>query len=163
MAGQLVSVALAGLLTFVIYDDLRNYQIRNEVIGVILALFVLDAFLLGMPRETLAHVLFGAIMFALLVALYAAGAMGGGDAKLLTVAMLWMGVEKAVQFSLFLFVATLAYTLGAKLGWFPSREKSARIWIPFGPAIATAWLLTIVPWPGAEVISRVCERCAFGH
>jgi Flp pilus assembly protein protease CpaA len=150
MIEALILVALAAILIFVIRDDLRNYRIRNEAVAALAVLFLLRTALRGRYQEALSHAAFAAVMFAVLLLMYALmdakSRMGGGDAKLLGAAFLWLGIENAFVFSLFLIAFTFAYALLAKLGGVPRKIVAARTKIPFGPCIGAAWLATLIPW-----------------
>jgi prepilin peptidase CpaA len=142
MSAFLISFALGTALIFVILDDLKNFRIRNEAVIFMAVLFLADAITRGQYHDTLAHLSFGGIMFLLIIAIYALGMMGGGDAKLLAVAFLWLGVGAATIFSALLLILTLVYWLGAYARVFPKQIVAGRMKIPYGPAIASAWLLT---------------------
>jgi prepilin peptidase CpaA len=152
MIEALILVALAAILTFVIFDDLRNLRIRNEAVAALAVLFLLRTALQGHYQEALSHAAFAAVMLAVLLLMYARGPVGGGDVKLLAVAFLWLGIESSFVFSLFLIAFTISYALLAKLGVAPKQVVSARTKIPFGPCIGAAWLVTAIPW--GSVVSR---------
>jgi prepilin peptidase CpaA len=155
MIEALILVALAAILIFVILDDLRNYRIRNEAVAALAVLFLLRTALRGRYQEAMSHAAFAAVMFVVLLLMYvlmnARGRMGGGDVKLLGAAFLWLGIEHAFVFSLFLIAFTLAYALLAKLGGVPRKMVAARTTIPFGPCISAAWLVTLIPWGSAAL------------
>ncbi len=138
----LISFALGTALIFVILDDLKNFRIRNGAVIFMAVLFLADAITRGQYHEALDHLGFGGMMFLLILGVYAMGMMGGGDAKLLAVAFLWLGVGAATVFSVLLLILTLVYWLGAYLSVFPKKIVSGKMKIPYGPAIASAWLLT---------------------
>src|SRR6266568_5329497 len=98
MGEYLISFVLGAALIYVILDDLRNARIRNEVVIVLAALFVVAAITRGEYSEAMRHLVFAAVMFLLILAMYALGMMGGGDAKLLAVAFLWLGVGSSATF-----------------------------------------------------------------
>ena len=75
-----------------------------------------------------------------MVGAFALRAVGGGDVKLISAALIWVGPEGAVLFALLLAVFTLAYAAGALIGWFPKRRSGSATVIPFGPSIAAAWM-----------------------
>jgi prepilin peptidase CpaA len=96
MTGQLflanaVLVVAAAILFYAASTDLKHYQIRNELVAVLAALFVLHAFLSGRWPGMAWNVGLAVIMFAVMISFYAQNLMGGGDVKLLTVAFLWAG------------------------------------------------------------------------
>lgn len=127
-----------------IFDDLRNFRIRNEAVAALVGLFLLRAALRGQYQEAFSHAVFAAVMFAVFLFMYARGLLGGGDVKLLGAAFLWLGIETAFVFSLFLLAFTILYALLAKLGAVPKRRMAARTKIPFGPCIGAAWLVTSI-------------------
>jgi Flp pilus assembly protein protease CpaA len=71
---------------------------------------------------------------------YSLRLMGGGDLKLLTVALLWVGPFCAAPFALFLLFFAGIHTLAAKLKFVESRVEGERKKeaIPFAPSVAAA-------------------------
>lgn len=143
----LISIALPvasiATLVFVIVEDLRRYRISNRAVLVLLGIFVVDSLLRGDVPATVGKVLFGILMFVCLLVAYRFRAMGGGDVKLLGAAFLSLGMQPSLFFTLAMSVLTLLYAAGAKLGVFPARTGEKGLKIPFGPAIAAAWIATI--------------------
>jgi prepilin peptidase CpaA len=144
MTEVLIRVALGAILVFVIFDDLRNFQIRNEAVAALAVLFLLRAALGGQYWEAWSHAVFAAVMFSVFLLMYARGLLGGGDVKLLGAAFLWLGMDNSFVFSLFLLAFTILYVILAKLGAVPKRMAAARTKIPFGPCIGAAWLVTLI-------------------
>ncbi|MCP8937852.1 prepilin peptidase [Alsobacter sp. SYSU M60028] len=138
----LIGAVLAGLLAQVVHDDLRRYVIRNGVVLALLALFAVDMAVRASWPDVVQHVLFGGAVFALLLACYALGAMGGGDVKLLSVAFLWFGLWCAGAFATALLIVTILYSGLGALGVAPVRRTPKGMVIPFGPSIAVAWAAT---------------------
>jgi prepilin peptidase CpaA len=143
MSATIVSIALGATLLFIVCDDLRNYRIRNEIIAFLAVLFVVDVIVRGAYYEGAWHAAFALVLFLIILGLYTYRLMGGGDAKLLAVAFLWLGLDNSTAFSLFLVCTTVLYVLGARWGALPSQKQARGTRIPFGPAIAVAWLLTM--------------------
>lgn len=80
--------------------------------------------------------------FAALSVLFAIGAMGGGDVKLLTVLALWIQAEHFLQ--LLIMMALLGGVLTLAFGaWHVMRRQRDKIAIPYGVAIALAGLWAI--------------------
>lgn len=142
MIASAITLAVAGILLFAIVDDLRNYRVLNEVIIALIVLFIADAAAQGHYREAVVHALLAAVLFAVILVMYARGWMGGGDAKLLGAAFLWLETSEQSVFAVLFAALTLAYVAAAKFGLAPSRGKS-KIAIPLAPCIAGAWLLTL--------------------
>jgi prepilin signal peptidase PulO-like enzyme (type II secretory pathway) len=79
--------------------------------------------------------------------------MGGGDVKMLAVAFLWVGIECALVFAIFLTVSIVIHLIVVKFGWAKVQEVRGRKRIPFAPSIAAALIVTFmsgclepVPW-----------------
>jgi prepilin peptidase CpaA len=105
--------------------------------------FPIAAFALGLPLGAAGlHAALGAAGLAAGMAMFAPGWIGGGDAKLLAAAALWLGWPAAVTFLLATAVAGGALAL-ALIGL---RSNAARAVMPAGPA----WLLRLAePGEGA--------------
>lgn len=83
-----------------------------------------------------------AATFAVLSVLFAIGAMGGGDVKLLTALALWIQAEHFLQ--LLIMMALLGGVLTLVFGgWHLMRRQRDKIAIPYGVAIALAGLWAI--------------------
>jgi len=130
--------------------DLTSFTIPNGISVGLAAAFIPIALFGAMPMSVLGlHLLVGAVALAVGVAMFAAGWVGGGDAKLLAACSLWLGWP-ATQ--LFLFDTAVAggvfamvlLTLRAPLvrahtpvlnGW-PARLTMPGEPAPYGVAIA---------------------------
>lgn len=83
-----------------------------------------------------------AVTFAILAALFALRAMGGGDVKLLTALALW--IEPSLFLKLVIVMALLGGVLTLIFGaWHVMRRQREKLAIPYGVAIAMAglWVL----------------------
>ena len=135
---------LAIALLVAAFTDLRSRQIGNWLNGGIaltaplfwwasdLALWPDIALQLGVAFGT----------FAVLVALFAMGAMGGGDVKLLTALALW--IEPLPFLNLVVMMALLGGVLTVVFcAWHVARRQREKLAIPYGVAIAMAglWVL----------------------
>ncbi|MBP0615639.1 A24 family peptidase [Jiella mangrovi] len=83
--------------------DLLEMKIENRIMIVLAATFVPAAFLIGMPWQVFAsHLLLGFVCLCVTFAMFAAGWMGGGDAKLIAATALWFGPSMlAVEYLLY--------------------------------------------------------------
>lgn len=147
-----LTLALAALMGWVIYTDTTRYTISNRVNGIILGLFVLAAPFLPAQWEALAA---AAIFFAVGLALFALGLMGGGDVKLLTVLTLWTGWSVATLNFFFLTAVFggVLVLLVLPLRWLAPRVRKSekplprlltrKEPVPYGIAIACAFLLLL--------------------
>ena len=141
--GLVATLAIA--LVFAAVTDLRRRQIDNwlnAAIALGAPLFWLASGLtLGGAGIQLA-VAFAA--FAVLAGLFALGAMGGGDVKLLTALALW--IEPLWFGRLLIGMALIGGLLTLILGaWHVMRRRRERLAIPYGVAISSAglWVLEL--------------------
>lgn len=141
-------VIMAGL------SDLTTMTIPNWISGLLILGFFPAAFMVGLPATTVAaHV--GVAFFALLagMGMFAVRWIGGGDAKLMAAACLWMGTSGSLMFLLWTGVAGGAFCLllvsaranGQMLpagapGWV-ERLLQPKGDIPYGVAIAAGALM----------------------
>jgi prepilin peptidase CpaA len=123
--------------------DITSFTIPNWISLALIAAFPVAAIMVGLPLSTIGWQLaVGALALVVGVAMYAAGWIGGGDAKLFAAAGLWLGWPAALPFAAFTAIAGggLAMTL---LGL---RSASIRPFVPSGPA----WFARLVE-PGENV------------
>lgn len=143
MVNILLKLSVCAILIYIIFDDLRNYKIRNQAVGALIGLFFLQSVTSGDYLAAGVQLLIAMILFFVLLIPYSRGLLGGGDVKLLAAAFLWLGDAERTIFAALFLVLTLIYVLAAKSGLAPSRGKTM-VYIPFAPSIAGAWLLTFV-------------------
>ena len=138
VASQAVLILTAAVLFYVALTDLKHFKIRNELIIVLAGLFFLHAFLSG--RWTTLHwnLGFAGLLFLVMLYFYSMKMMGGGDLKLLTVALLWAGPFCALPFALFLLLFICIHIIAVKLKLVEARVESGQNWLPFAPSIAAA-------------------------
>jgi prepilin peptidase CpaA len=154
--GLLACLAIALLAAA--FTDLRSRQIGNWLTGAIALgapLFWWASGLTPWP-EVAIQVGVALAAFAVLAALFALRAMGGGDVKLLTALALW--IKPAWFAELVLMMALLGGVLTIAFGaWHVMRRRKDRLAIPYGVAIASAglWVLTTHYWPPAATTAGV--------
>jgi prepilin peptidase CpaA len=157
-----VSTAAAWLATLffpaaMIYAgiaDLLTFKIRNVlVIAVALAFLVLAPLAGFAPVDIALSLAVALAVFAVTFGFFAAGWIGGGDAKLATAAALWFGWEHALTY--FVYAALLGGALSLALILFRriplpatlsrispvARLHSADSGVPYGVAFAAAALI----------------------
>jgi prepilin peptidase CpaA len=149
------AMAFAGAM------DLLTMTIPNRVSLALLAAFAAAAPLTGMPwAQFFSHLLAGFAILALGILMFARGWIGGGDAKLLAAAMLWLGFEHAVQYVFLvsllggvLAAAILAYRNLVPPLWLASqhwamRRHDRKTGVPYGIALAAAalWIYPSTKW-----------------
>ncbi len=137
--GGLAIALIAAAIT-----DLKSRHISNWLnLGIALGAPVFWIFS-GMSfwPDMIAQIALAAIIFAIFAGMFAIGAMGGGDVKLLTALSLWMQwlifLELLVIMSIAGGLLTLAMMIGKKV-----QKADGPIKVPYGVAIALSGLWTI--------------------
>ena len=152
--GFLIALSFPAVMIVAAVSDLRTMTIPNWLVIVLGALFPAFAVTVGIPASMIAfHLATGmAVLFATF-GLFAAGWMGGGDAKLIAAAALWLG-PSAMLMSFMLWTSilggclTLAFLLARAClspttGWSSvDRLLNRHSGIPYGVAIGAAGVLT---------------------
>ena len=143
---HLILVITAAVLFYAAFTDLKHYKIRNDVILVLVALFFAHVFVSNRWASVPWNIGFAAFIFAVLIFFYSRAMVGGGDVKLLTVALLWAGVDCALPFAILLLTFASIHTLAARLGWVGTQRSAEddRKRIPFAPSIAAALIGTFM-------------------
>ena len=133
--------------------DCLTMKIPNWLNGVIGLAFFGAAFYAGMPLEQIGwHLVASAIVLAAGFGLFAFGYIGGGDAKLMAVAALWLGMAHLLEFFIIMSLAGGLLAIAMKFWWWVRLESELRgfqriksmvkssIELPYGIAIATGAL-----------------------
>jgi prepilin peptidase CpaA len=161
--------AAAGLLLFVFamlsaaVSDLTTYTIRNNLILMLVIAYLAFAPIIGISGQEIGRsVAVAGVVLLFFFALFAAGLIGGGDAKLATVTTLWLGADNAFAYLLLLTLlgGVLAVIVYFCRTW-PLPERLANtVWIarlraraqgvelPYGVALTLAGLCVLpsTPW-----------------
>jgi prepilin peptidase CpaA len=166
MTTMSVVAAAAGLLLFVFamlsaaLTDLTTYKIKNNLILTLLLAYLAFAPIAGISGQEIGRSLAAAgVVLLVSFALFAAGWIGGGDAKLTTVTTLWLGEENAFAYVLFLsliggVLAAIVYFCRnwplpdrlANTAWIARlRARAQGAELPYGVAITLAGLC-VLPW-----------------
>ncbi len=150
-----VAMAFAGAM------DLFTMTIPNRVSLGLIAAFAISALMVGMPLLTIAnHVSAGLLFLGIGVFMFWMRWLGGGDAKLLAAAALWLGfgsmMPYLVMVTLFggvLAIVLLTYRSIIPPVWIMGQEWAMRLHdrnggIPYGIALAGAalWIYPSTPW-----------------
>jgi prepilin peptidase CpaA len=146
--GLLACLAIALLIAG--FTDLRTRQIGNWLTGAVALAAPLFWWASGLTLWPGIALQVGVALaaFAVLAALFAMRAMGGGDVKLLTALALW--IEPLWFVRLLVIMALIGGLLTVVLGaWHITRRRKDRLAIPYGVAIASAglWVLAAHYWP----------------
>lgn len=134
-----LSIGVLLTLLWVAIDDIRAFRITNIAVLVLLSFAIAKILVLGTVSGILPLMAFAGVMFAVMVGLYSANMLGGGDAKLLSVAFLWFGPSCSVYFAVLLFMSALAYVGLRRWTKLPTRITERGLLIPYGPPIALSW------------------------
>ncbi|WP_406856160.1 prepilin peptidase [Alsobacter sp. KACC 23698] len=103
-----------ALMAYAACSDLLSMRISNRVSLLLFAGFIVMGLAVGLPWETwLMHFAAGGLVLLITFGMFAAGWIGGGDAKLAAVTAMWMGwgsllIEYGAIASLFGGALTLA-------------------------------------------------------
>ncbi len=149
MTHTLILTIFPVLVTIAAIGDFLTMKIPNWLNVLVGVTFFGAAFYVGMPLEQIGwHVAAGVIVLVVGFGLFAAGYVGGGDAKLLAVAAMWLGMEQLIEFLVVMSLAGGLLAIAMKFwwwirletelrgsGWFKSKVKSS-IDLPYGVAIA---------------------------
>lgn len=91
-----------ALMAFAAMMDLITMTIPNRISIALIMGFLAAALAVGMPMEQfLTHVAVGLVVLAIGIVLFAARVVGGGDAKLLAAASLWIGVDQLALYMMY--------------------------------------------------------------
>jgi prepilin peptidase CpaA len=161
IAEILVIVALPLLLAVAGVWDLASFTIPNFLTAALFAVFVLFAIAAGLSLAAIGwHVLAGLIGLLLGFTLFALGYIGGGDAKLFAVTVLWLGFKDLMPYALIASLCGGALTLAVivlrryplplslmRQAWI-AKLHDARSGIPYGVALAVGAFILL---PSTEI------------
>jgi prepilin peptidase CpaA len=141
-------------MAFAACSDLVSMTISNKVSLALMAGFMIFAWAIGMSLEQIAwHWAMFAIVIVVGIALFAFGAIGGGDAKLAASTALWLGWEHSFEyFVVAAFFGGLLTLAMLKMRSVPLPDRVAKVdWIarlyradegiPYGIALAAAAMM----------------------
>lgn len=161
IAEILVIVALPLLLAAAGAYDLASFTIPNFLNAALVAVFVLFVFAAGLTPSVIGwHVLAGLLGLMIGFALFALGYVGGGDAKLFAVTVLWLGLKDLMPYVLIASIAGGVLTLVMlalrqcalpksflRQAWI-AKLHDARSGIPYGVALAAGAFVLL---PSTEI------------
>jgi len=151
--GLLAALAIALLVAAV--TDLRSRRIGNWLTGAIALAAPLFWMANGLDLWPDIAMQLGVALatFAVLAALFAIRAMGGGDVKLLTALALW--IEPSLFLSFLFVMALLGGVVTILFGaWHVARRRRERLAVPYGVAIALAGQWTLFTIVSTDLTTR---------
>ncbi|MEM7633801.1 MAG: prepilin peptidase [Pseudomonadota bacterium] len=153
MIQTLILTLFPVLIIIAAIGDFLTMKIPNWLNILVGTSFFAAAFYVGMPLEQIGwHVAAGVIVLIVGFGLFAGGLIGGGDAKLLAVAAMWLGMEQLIMFLVVMSIAGGVLAVAMKLWWWVKLEADLRgfkwfkstvkssIDLPYGVAIAVGAL-----------------------
>jgi len=139
-----IKLLIVITLIFVIVEDLKNYRIRNKNIGILLLETLFLIIITKGIGDLYWHFVLATLALTVLIFSYHRQFVGGGDAKLIAVAFLYVGPSSSLLFAIALLLCTLLYWLAVKADLVPFQRIGGRIRVPFGPSVASAWIVTML-------------------
>lgn len=160
-----ILILILGMFCFLLLSaaisDVVSYTIPNWLNGAIFTLFLVFVLAASVEGHAIAwsvlglHLLAGAVALAAGIMLFAAGWIGGGDAKLFAVTCLWLGSGAMLNYAFFVCIIGGALAV-VMLGFRCSslfKKMAERPWarrlaesgagIPYGVALGLAALLVL--------------------
>jgi prepilin peptidase CpaA len=139
-----LALVLAALLAKAAWSDIKSRTISNRLNAAIALLAPLWWWALGLPfwPDIAVQLMLAAALLVLLAGLFALGAMGGGDVKLIVALALWLRPTWLASMLLAMAIAGGVLTLGMLVHHRWTR-KTGQPEVPYGVAISAAGLLVI--------------------
>ncbi|SFZ86437.1 prepilin peptidase CpaA [Devosia enhydra] len=148
------------LMAFAAFSDLFTMRLSNGLALMVVIAFFAAALIAGLPFETIGmHVLAALLVLAIAFGLFAAGWVGGGDAKLVAAITLWLGFGLTLPYLVYASILGGILTLNilllrrlplnpyfARWRWL-ERLHDAREGVPYGIALAIAAVVLYAQTP----------------
>jgi prepilin peptidase CpaA len=138
IASQTVLILTAAVLFYAALTDLKHFKIHNELILVLTGLFFLHALLSNRWAALPWNLGFAAMLFLIMLVPYSMKMMGGGDLKLVTVALLWVGPFCALPFALFLLLFAATHAVAVRFKLVEGKAVGRRQSVAFAPSVSAA-------------------------
>jgi prepilin peptidase CpaA len=136
-------ISFVGIALFIIaaYSDVKSFRIPNLLVFAVVWLGIARLIVVGDSSAAVYTVGTSVIVLAIGFVLFWRGFVGGGDARLIAAAALLIGYNDLLSFLVFMSMCGALIALAA----FATRRQkpSAKLYIPYGVAIATAGSVTL--------------------
>lgn len=155
MRDAILLIFFPALMAYAAVSDMLTMTIPNRVSLALVAGFALVGAVSGMPLSQIGlHLAAAACVLAITFGMFAAGWMGGGDAKLAAATALWFGFSGLMDYALISAIAggvLTLFLLGVRNHPLPAfaahwewsrRLHDAKTGIPYGLALAFGALMT---------------------
>ena len=160
MSGYPLLLLFPAAMAFAGAMDLLTMTIPNRISLALIGAFFTCAIVAGLTWEEIAvHLACGGIILLIVVGMFAANLLGGGDAKLMAASAIWVGYDNLMMY--FLMISILGGVLALALLAYrklPAGAYSLPVWaerlhvpggkMPYGVAIAAAalWIYPKTIW-----------------
>ncbi len=149
-------VVFPAIMAFAASSDLISMTISNRLCLFLIVAFGLCALLLGLSWSQIGwHLAAGALVLSVCFGMFAAGWIGGGDAKLAAATALWFGFDQLMPYLMLAGIAGGVLTLAIlslrsgplpaiAVGWpWARRLHAANEGVPYGIALAFSALFVL--------------------
>jgi prepilin peptidase CpaA len=140
----IISFAGIGLFIVAAYSDVKSFRIPNLLVAAVAFLAVARLIVIGDPSAAVYTVGASVIVLVIGIVLFSQGVVGGGDAKLITAAVLLVGYHDLPSFLVFMSICGALISLAAFVTHWQQQKPTAKLYIPYGVAIATAGSVTLL-------------------
>jgi prepilin peptidase CpaA len=152
----IIAVLLPVLLAYACFSDLFEMRLSNRLCAIIAAIFPLFAIIAGLSWVDIGmHMLAGFVVLTITFGMFAAGWIGGGDAKFVAAVSMWMGFGLLVEYLAVSSILGGLLTFGLlfmrkypmpdflmKMPWL-ERLHNPKTGIPYGIALGIAALVIL--------------------
>lgn len=139
-----IEIATVAVLFYAGFTDFQTFKVRNDVVLLLLVLYVLFALVGRSWIEILSNVVLAAFVFAALLWFFAKRVVGGGDVKFISVVCLWVGAHCAPLFSVLLLLFVGMHLGAVRMGWAQTKPMGGRHAIPYATSVAAALIGVIM-------------------
>lgn len=168
MLVQLALLIFPVLMIYAAFSDLLTMRIANWLVLLVVAAYIVLAFFVQLSWNDIGMAAAAAaIVLAISFAFFAFGWIGGGDAKLVSATMLWVGFGLMLQYLIYaallggaltlIILALRRYPLPPQLARYKWLERlhDSKTGVPYGITLAIAALLV---YPQTAIFTGLLSR-----